>query len=83
MTAPIPERDVADVRNIYLRSGVKECVWTGITLNNRFDIDHVIPFTLWKSNDLWNLLPVDPSINRKKRDKLPTRSLLIKKRLYC
>ena len=80
LTVPIPERDVADVKDIYLKSDVKECAWTGISLKNRFDIDHVIPFSLWRNNDLWNLLPVDSEINREKRDKLPTRSLLLKRK---
>jgi len=45
-----------------------------------FDIDHVIPFALWHNNDTWNLLPADPKINNSKRDKLPERSLLEKRR---
>jgi hypothetical protein len=36
----------------------------------------MIPFSLWGSNDLWNLLPVDPRVNNNKSDKLPTTILL-------
>jgi len=32
----------------------------------------MIPFSVWKNNDLWNLLPTQPSINSKKRDKIPS-----------
>jgi hypothetical protein len=39
-------------------------------------VDHVIPFSLWGSNDLWNLLPVDPRVNGEKSDRLPTADLL-------
>jgi len=36
----------------------------------------VIPFSLWGSNDLWNLLPVHPVVNGDKSDKLPTAELM-------
>ncbi|RZB31021.1 MAG: hypothetical protein AEth_00975 [Candidatus Argoarchaeum ethanivorans] len=80
LTVPIPERDVADARQIYLQLGAKECVWSGKSLKKNFDVDHMIPFSLWRNNDLWNLLPAAPSVNRDKRDKLPTRSLLIERK---
>lgn len=35
-----------------------------------------IPFSLWGSNDLWNLLQVDEKVNLQKSDKLPTLDLL-------
>ena len=82
LTVPIPERDVADARRIYLQLDTKECVWSGKSLKKNFDVDHVIPFSLWGNNDLWNLLPTTPSVNRDKRDKLPTRSLLIERKDY-
>jgi hypothetical protein len=42
----------------------------------RFDVDHVIPFSLWGNNDLWNLLPAHPEVNAQKSDMLPSRGLL-------
>jgi len=39
-------------------------------------VDHVIPFSLWRNNDLWNLLPAHPHMNSLKKDRLPERSLL-------
>jgi SAM-dependent methyltransferase len=35
---------------------------------------------LWHNNDLWNLLPVLPVLNQKKRDQLPTRDLLLRRK---
>ncbi len=47
------------------------CVWTGDRIR-AVDIDHCIPYSLWSNNDLWNLLPAKPSINRSKGDRLPS-----------
>lgn len=75
-----PERDTTVCRDLF--SGVKtlECVWTGVSIEKRFDIDHVIPYSLWHNNDLWNLLPADPKVNNSKRDMLLTRGLLNKRK---
>ncbi len=75
-----PERDTTVCRDLF--SGVKtlECVWTGVSIEKMFDIDHVIPYSLRHNNDLWNLLPADPKVNNSKRDMLPTRGLLNKRR---
>ena len=43
-------------------------------------IDHVLPFSLWRNNDLWNLLPAHPQVNSQKSDRLPTRNLLYRRR---
>ncbi len=75
-----PERETGDARALYQRIGVGECVWTGKPLRSRFDVDHAIPFALWRNNDLWNLLPADPAENNAKRDRLPTQHLLRKRR---
>ncbi len=39
-----------------------------------------MPFCLWHNNDLWNLLPADPHVNRNKGDSLPTHALLKRRR---
>lgn len=77
LVKPTQERDVLDARRVYEGISEKECVWTGNDLGRQFDVDHIIPFSLWRNNDLWNLMPVLRVINRQKRDRLPTRSLLI------
>jgi len=51
------------------------CVWTGDEIR-RFDVDHVIPFSVWKNNDLWNLLPSRAVVNNAKRDKIPAPALI-------
>ena len=80
LRTPICERNVDDARRAYQDLDSKECVWTGKALHRTFDVDHVLPFSLWRNNDLWNLLPADPRINREKRDCLPTHTLLKRRR---
>lgn len=73
----IDERSTRDIRKLLNGKNV-ECVWTGKKLET-FDVDHMIPWTIWRNNDLWNLLPTDPKVNNQKRDMLPDPSI-IKKR---
>ncbi len=80
LRTPIYERNVDDARRAYRNLDSKECVWTGKILGRAFDVDHVLPFSLWRNNDLWNLLPSDPRVNRDKRDSLPTHALLKRRR---
>jgi len=47
--------------------------WRKIT---SYDVDHVIPFAVWKNNDLWNLLPSRPKTNNQKRDKIPSSAFI-------
>jgi 2-polyprenyl-3-methyl-5-hydroxy-6-metoxy-1,4-benzoquinol methylase len=70
-------RQIADAKRIYKENEIIKCVWTSEDLKE-FDIDHIIPFSLWKNNDLWNLVPAKPSVNRNKKDKIITNDLLIK-----
>ena len=43
-------------------------------------MDNLIPFSIWKNNDLWNLLPSDSKTNNQKRDKIPSPELVEKQR---
>lgn len=53
------------------------CVWTNKPLKNgKYDVDHVLPYSVWSNNDLWNLLPSDSKINNKKTNKIPTPELI-------
>jgi len=47
-------------------------VWTGESLTERnLDIDHCMPWSAWPCEDLWNLMPVDRSVNQRlKRHRL-------------
>ncbi len=83
---PTTERAVTDARNFYRsvfeEEGSLACVWSGkvITSLDAVEVDHVLPFSVWKNNDLWNLLPALDSINAKKRDRIPDPSLLKSRR---
>ncbi len=51
------------------------CPWTAKRINNgiRYDLDHILPVSLYPINELWNLVPADPDFNKHtKRDRLPT-----------
>jgi 5-methylcytosine-specific restriction endonuclease McrA len=78
LPSSIYERDVIDARKIYEGLEHLYCSWTGKHISQEFEVDHITPFSLWHNNDLWNLVPVAPSINLSKSDKLPTLSFLRK-----
>lgn len=79
LKSPITLRDIKESKKLYKEILQKEgnvfCVWTGRKIIN-YDIDHLIPFSVWKNNDLWNLLPSDSRINKQKRDKIPTPDII-------
>lgn len=79
LQSPVTGRDILASQRLYKeilkRNGKVYCVWSG-KLVNSYDIDHIIPFTVWKNNDLWNLLPVTSVINNKKSDKIPAIELI-------
>jgi hypothetical protein len=79
LKTPITEREVNASKVIYKSilntEGKVHCVWSGDLIKS-YDIDHVIPFSVWKNNDLWNLLPAKATLNNKKRDKIPSASLI-------
>jgi hypothetical protein len=79
LKSPITDRDVAESKKIYKsilnKEGKVYCVWTGKPII-KYDVDHMIPFSVWKNNDLWNLLPSQASINNQKRDKIPSAELI-------
>lgn len=66
------ERDTGQARLLYAQKDNLTCVWSGKTLlKNRFDVDHILPWSFTHNNALWNLMPASPSVNRTKSDKLP------------
>lgn len=81
-TAPTTERALADARAIYSsvidRKGSIGCAWSGkaIRESGEMHVDHLLPFSIWKNNDLWNLLPATGSVNNQKRDRIPELSFL-------
>jgi SAM-dependent methyltransferase/SOS-response transcriptional repressor LexA len=81
LAIPDPARNVNDAKGYYSKLGERVCVWSGCPLSDgRFVIDHAMPFSLWRNNELWNLFPADPVINSNKSDKLPTYAILNRRR---
>lgn len=81
VVSPEPERATNPARKAFEKVGLNRCTWSGKRFNKGFAVDHAIPFSLWGTNDLWNLLQVDPKVNLNKSDKLPTIELLEERRL--
>jgi len=51
------------------------CPWTDkrIIEGTAYDLDHLLPVSIYPINELWNLVPSDPQFNRHvKRDRLPS-----------
>jgi hypothetical protein len=85
MTSPLTERKVTYSRSLYLglikQNGRVECVWSGRDVeSDKLEVDHLIPFSIWRNNDLWNLLPTDAKVNNDKSDSIPSPELLNKKK---
>lgn len=80
--SPTHERDTREVRVLLEESATPlRCVWTNAQLQGaRYEVDHVIPFSAWGNNDLWNLLPSASKVNQDKSDMLPSRALLLEAR---
>jgi hypothetical protein len=79
LKTPTDDREVYAVQKFFTQINqqrIIECVWSGKRINADMNIDHVLPFAVWKNNDLWNLLPAKAQINNHKRDKIPTSQFL-------
>ena len=46
-------------------------VFTGKVITSGYDIDHFIPWSFIMNDELWNLMPMDSSLNSSKSNKLP------------
>ena len=58
-----------------------QCIWSGeIIKGNTYHVDHIIPFSIWKNNDLWNLLPASQAYNSSKSNSIPSPDLIRKQR---
>ncbi len=56
------------------------CPWTGKSLRRPidYDLDHLLPVSVYAINGLWNLAPADRLFNQHiKRDRLPSHDLLV------
>lgn len=79
------KRTTEEIRNLLAPLSVETshlpCVWSSQRLPSAFHVDHVIPFSVWGNNDLWNMLPALEAVNLKKSDKMPPEELIRKQRM--
>jgi len=54
--------DITNVIDIFKDEPIKK---------EAYDVDHFIPWSFVMNNELWNLMPTDPSLNSTKSNKLP------------
>ena len=80
LARPEALRATALARQAFQAAGVSRCTWSDKRLRPDFAVDHIIAFSLWGNNDLWNLVPSDPRANLSKSDKLPAKLLLLDRR---
>ena len=77
-TSPVEAREVRLSQQLFTNMlknhGTLHCVWSNkrIATKSRLNLDHVVPFSVWKNNDLWNLLPASKTVNSQKSDKVPS-----------
>lgn len=50
---------------------VKDIYSNNIIVKNDFDIDHFVPWSFVANDELWNLIPMDSTLNSSKSNKLP------------
>lgn len=75
--APLDEkmRKLSNVRNLWEAildvSDISD-VFTGEKIRkSQYDVDHFIPWSFVMNDELWNLMPMDSSLNSSKSNKLP------------
>lgn len=78
-----PKREATEIKSFYEKLDVKEpllSVWSGKRIIGNLNVDHLLPYCLWKNNDLWNLLPSNANDNHVKLDKIPAPELLVRQK---
>jgi CRISPR/Cas system Type II protein with McrA/HNH and RuvC-like nuclease domain len=85
-TEPVKERDIQDSRMFFLqlhrKEGTLKSVWSGKTITHVDEkvFDHMIPFSVWKNNELWNILPALKTENQTKSDFISHPDLLVRQK---
>ena len=54
--------DVKEVRDVFTGKPI---------FKKNYDVDHFIPWSFVMNDELWNLMPMDSSLNSSKSNKLP------------
>ena len=68
--------DLGPVRTALRDLGVTDCFWCGARLRHEVHVDHVLPWSQFPTDALFNLVLSDPGCNLDKRDTLVTPALL-------
>lgn len=68
--------DLGPVRTALRDLGVTDCFWCGGRLRREVHVDHVLPWSQFPTDALFNLVLADPGCNLDKRDTLVTPALL-------
>ena len=55
-------RDLHEIRDVFTGEPVQSA---------KYDIDHFIPWSFVMNDELWNLMPMDSSLNSDKSNRLP------------
>ncbi|MEA1980343.1 MAG: HNH endonuclease domain-containing protein, partial [candidate division Zixibacteria bacterium] len=79
--SPPTERTSLSKQTKYWQTVMEEeeirCIYSGQTLNGRsFDLDHSLPWSFVCHDQLWNLIPIIPSVNSAKSNYLPSMEYL-------
>lgn len=75
--APMDEkmRKLNNVRKLWegvlLLSEVRDVFTDELIIPKQYDVDHFIPWSFVMNDELWNLMPMDSSLNSSKSNKLP------------
>lgn len=75
--APMDEkmRKLNNVRKLWsgiFRLGEIKDIYTGEAVNaEKYDVDHFVPWSFVMNDELWNLMPMDSSLNSSKSNRLP------------
>jgi len=83
---PVRERDIQDSKTFFIqlqrKEGTLKSVWSGKTITHLDEkaLDHMIPFSVWKNNELWNILPALKTENQAKGDFIPHPDLLVRQK---
>ena len=54
--------DVSEVRDVFTNQPI---------ISKKYDVDHFIPWSFVMNDELWNLMPMDSSLNSSKSNRLP------------
>lgn len=65
------------VKHLIMQGNTIKSAWSDTKLNDKFHIDHCLPFSYWPNNDKWNLLPSTENENLNKSDKVPSKQRLL------